>query len=80
MWAVCRYSARSSPVEQCQWKLSWKFTKVCTNNHLGVLRYSHTLALDELDIVQPTKNLVLDLELGTHGEFGALLDLEGVIL
>lgn len=30
--------------------------------------------------MQTAENLVLDLELGAHGELGALLDLEGLVL
>ena len=30
--------------------------------------------------MQSAQNLMLDLELGTHGELGSLLDLEWVVL
>lgn len=30
--------------------------------------------------MQTAENLVLDLELGSHGELGSLLDLEGLVL
>lgn len=51
-----------------------------THQHLGVLGDLDALALDDLDVVQATENLMLDLELGAHGELGALLDLEGLVL
>lgn len=49
-------------------------------NHLGILGYADTLALDNLDVVQTAKDLMLDPELGAHGKLGALLDLEGGVL
>lgn len=49
-------------------------------NHLGVLGDSDTLSLDDLDVVKTAENLVLDLELGAHGELGTLLDVERLIL
>jgi hypothetical protein len=51
-------------------------------NHLIRLaaRNTDALPLDDLDVVQTAENLVLDPELGAHGEGGALLDLEGVLL
>ena len=51
-----------------------------TNNHLGILGDLDSLALDNLNVVQAAKDLVLDLELGDHGELGVLLDLEGAVL
>jgi hypothetical protein len=49
-------------------------------NHLRVLGNSNTLSLDNLDVVETAKNLVLNLELCAHGEFGTLLDVEGLVL
>jgi hypothetical protein len=49
-------------------------------NHLGVLGDLDALALDDLDVVQAGEDLVLDLELGAHGELGVLLDLERLVL
>jgi hypothetical protein len=49
-------------------------------NHLRVLRDSDTLSLDDLDVVKTAKNLMLDLELGAHGELGTLLDVERLVL
>lgn len=49
-------------------------------NHLRVLGDLNALPLDDLDVVQTAEDLVLDLELGAHGELGALLDLEGLVL
>ena len=49
-------------------------------NHLRVLGDADALALDDLDVVEAAEDLVLDLELGAHGELGALLDLEGLVL
>lgn len=49
------------------------------SNHFRVLGNPNTLSLDDLNIVQATKNLVLDLELGAHGEFDSLLDLETLL-
>lgn len=51
-----------------------------TYNHLTILRNLDPLALHNLHIVQPTQNLVLHLERGGHGELGALLDFEGLVL
>lgn len=51
-----------------------------TYNHLTILRHLDTLALDNLNIVQAAQNLVLNLESGRHGELGALLDLERLVL
>jgi hypothetical protein len=51
-----------------------------TPNHLRVLGDADALALDDLDVVQAAEDLVLDLELGAHGELGVLLDLEGLVL
>lgn len=49
-------------------------------NHLRVLGDLDTLALDDLDVVQTTQYLMLDLELGAHGELGAFLDFKGLVL
>lgn len=49
-------------------------------NHLRVLGDSDTLSLDDLDVVKTAENLVLDLELGAHGELGTLLDVERLVL
>lgn len=51
-----------------------------TYNHLRVLGHTDALALDDLDVVQAAEDLVLDLELGAHGELGALLDGKGLVL
>lgn len=51
-----------------------------THNHLLVLANSDTLALNDLDVVQTAKNLVLNLELGRHGEFHTFLDFEWLVL
>lgn len=51
-----------------------------TYNHLGVLRHLDALPLDNLNVVQTTKNFVLNLELRAHSELGILLDLEGFVL
>jgi hypothetical protein len=49
-------------------------------NHLIILGDSDALALNDLNVVQAAKDLVLDFELGAHGELGTLLDLEGLVL
>jgi hypothetical protein len=49
-------------------------------NHLIILGDSDALALDHLNVVQAAEDLVLDFELGAHGELGTLLDLEGLVL
>lgn len=49
-------------------------------NHLRVLGDADALALDDLDVVEATQDLMLDLELGAHGKLGTLLDLEGLVL
>ena len=49
-------------------------------DHLLILADSDTLALDDLDVLETRKNLVLDLELGNHGEFGSLHNLEWLVL
>lgn len=49
-------------------------------NHLRVLGDSDTLSLDNLNVVKTTENLMLDLELGAHGELSTLLDVEGLVL
>ncbi len=49
-------------------------------NHLLVLANSDALSLDDLHILKTRQDLVLDLELGNHGELGSLLDLEWFIL
>lgn len=51
-----------------------------TYDHLTVLGNLDSLALHNLHVVQPTQDLVLHLERGGHGELGALLDLEGLVL
>ena len=51
-----------------------------TYNHLGVLGNSDSLALDNLDVMETTQNLMLNLELGANGELGTLLDLERLVL
>jgi len=48
--------------------------------HLLVLGDTDTLSLNDLDIVETTEDLMLHLELGTHGKLGTLLDLERLIL
>lgn len=53
---------------------------VGTYDHFRVLGNSDTLALDNLNVVKATQNLVLDLELGHDGELGTLLNLEGLVL
>jgi hypothetical protein len=50
-----------------------------TYNHLLVLANANTLSLDDLDILQTTENIMLDLELGRHPEPGAFLDLERMV-
>lgn len=49
-------------------------------NHLGILGNLDTLSLDHLNVVKTAQNLVLNLELGAHGELGTLLDLERLVL
>lgn len=49
-------------------------------DHLRVFGDLDALAFDDLDVVQTAQDLVLNLELGAHGELGALLDLEGLVL
>jgi len=51
-------------------------------NHFAGLAagYRDSLALNSLDVVKAAEDLVLDLEGGDHGEPGALLDLEGLVL
>ena len=49
-------------------------------NHLRILGDSDTLSLDNLNVVKTAENLMLDLELGAHGELGTLLDVEGLVL
>lgn len=49
-------------------------------DHLLVLADSDTLSLDNLDVLKARENLVLDLELGDHGELSSLLDLEWLVL
>ena len=51
-----------------------------TYDHLRVLAHSDALSLDNLHIVQPTQDLVLDLERSNHGKLGTFLDLEGLVL
>jgi len=48
--------------------------------HLAVLADADALALDDLDVREPADDLVLDLEGDDHGELGALLDREGLVL
>lgn len=49
-------------------------------NHLLVLADSDTLSLDNLDVLKARENLMLDHELGDHGELSSLLDLEWLVL
>ena len=56
----------------------WQLGK--TYNHLALLANLDALALDNLDVVQTTENLVLDLEGSNHGELSTLLDLERLVL
>lgn len=49
-------------------------------NHLLILADRKALPLDDLDVMQATQDFVLDLELGRHGELGAFLNLEGLVL
>ena len=49
-------------------------------DHLLVLADSDTLSLDNLDVLKAREDLVLDLELGDHGELSSLLDLEWLVL
>lgn len=51
-----------------------------TYQHLAVLADFDTLSLDELHVLQTAKNLMLNFEGDNHGELGALLDLERVVL
>ena len=44
-----------------------------------VLGDANALPLDDLDIVEATKNLMLYLKLGTHSELSSLFDFEWVI-
>ena len=48
--------------------------------HLAVLADADALALDDLDVREAADDLVLDLEGDDHGELGALLDGEGLVL
>lgn len=49
-------------------------------NHLLILAHANAFALDNLDVLQATQDLVLHLELGRHVELGALLNLERLLL
>lgn len=49
-------------------------------NHLGILGHSDALPLNDLDVVQAAEDLVLDLEVGHHGELCVLLDAERLVL
>lgn len=51
-----------------------------THNHLLVLANPDTLPLHNLNVLETRQNLMLNLELGNHGELGALLDLERLVL
>lgn len=51
-----------------------------TYNHFLILANSDALSLDNLNIMQTAKNLVLDLEFGSHAELGTLLYLEWLVL
>ena len=51
-----------------------------THNHLRVLGDPDALSLNDLNVVETAEDLVLDLELGAHGELGSLLDCEGLVL
>jgi len=85
-WAACRCWEHSCPIvaesESVFSHLNCFQKTRDTYNHLIRLatRNPDALALDHLDVVQAAQDLVLDLELGAHGEGGALLDLEGVLL
>lgn len=50
------------------------------SNHLLVLGDADALPLDDLDVLQAGEHLVLNLEASRHGELGALLDVEGLVL
>ena len=53
-----------------------------TYDHLVGLatRDTDAMALDDLNIVQTTQDLMLDFEFGAHREVGTFLDLEGLLL
>lgn len=53
--------------------------RVLSYNHLGILGHADALALDDLNVVQATEDLVLNFEFSAHGELGALLDLEWLV-
>ncbi len=72
MWQVSRCPTHLAKRE--------KGDEAAAYNHLRVLGDADALALDDLDVVEAAEDLVLDLELGAHGEFGTLLDLEGLVL
>lgn len=77
-WAACRCWERSYPV----YCISNSSGSLClgTYQHLAVLADFDALSLHELHILQTAKNFMLNLEGDNHGEFGALLDLERVVL
>lgn len=78
--AACPCWERTSPILHVSTSTSIYSVNFETYNHLTILRHLDTLALDNLNIVQAAQNLVLHLESGRHGELGALLDLEGLVL
>jgi hypothetical protein len=51
-----------------------------THNHLTILAHTNTLALHNLNVVQPAENVMLHLERRRHRKLCALLDLEGLVL
>ena len=51
-----------------------------TYQHFAILANLDTLTLDDLDILQTTENLVLNLERDDHRELRALFDLEWLVL
>lgn len=56
-----------------------EFVGELSYNHLGVFGHTNALAFNDLNVVQATKDLVLDFELSAHGESGTLLDLERLV-
>lgn len=52
---------------------------ISTHQHLLILGNSHTLPLHNLQILQPTQNLMLHDERSLDTEHGSLLDLEGFV-
>ena len=78
-WASPEYSERTNPTRLF---VSDRFLTCfrSAHEHLFILAYPYAFPLDDLQVLQPAQDIMLNLEVGLHAELGTFLDGEGLRL